>query len=87
MSLGTIGAFVFLVVIVLGIGYLGTRSVKGCLHMFGVKVVDHGWVARMVRDSSPLLGSSPTRTRGPETVRKCNKIEGMRLLKQEVEWC
>ena len=31
MSLGTIGAFVFLVVIVLSVGYLGTRSLKGYL--------------------------------------------------------
>ena len=39
-SQGTISAFVFLGVIVFG-GYLRTRSVKGCLHRLGVKVIGH----------------------------------------------
>ena len=36
VSLGTIGAFVFLEVIVFGIGYLRTRSAKGYLQWRGV---------------------------------------------------
>jgi len=40
VSQGTISTFVFLGVIVFGVGYLRTR--RGCLHRLGVKVVGHG---------------------------------------------